>query len=139
MILVLQFQSRHRVGWCQDPRLPFPQVTIMSRDISITLNILTILVRIRFRVVVMMLNILVLIMSRYIVVVLNIFTILVKIKSRDNVMVFIISILNKSIDIVLILNILISRISSWITCCSDCCHNKSNKSWTSAEKINFHY
>ena len=79
MILVLQFQSRHRVGWCQDPRLPFPQVTIMSRDISITLNILTILVRIRFRVVVMMLNILVLIMSRYIVVVLNIFTILVKI------------------------------------------------------------
>ena len=51
----------------------------MSRDISITLNIWTILVRIRFRVVVMMLNILVLIMSRYIVVVLNIFTILVKI------------------------------------------------------------
>ena len=51
----------------------------MSRDISITLNILTILVRISFRAVVMMLNILVLIMSRYIVVVLNIFTNLVKI------------------------------------------------------------
>ena len=102
----------------------------MSRDITTNLNILVSISRAVF----MMLNILVLIMSRYIVVVLNIFTILVKIKSRDNVMVFIISILNKSIDIVLILNILISMILSLITRCSECCHNKFNKSWTYAEK-----